>query len=224
VWARVHKIDRVRPQPGGRAIVLVEDERNVAAMTRVPGLSTVIAVARILNARRVLETKFGGKGEIRYAAGVTLPSFLSDAVTRAGASLADATGERVVLPASPASIAAGIDHAFAELAHHVRTNVAAPDMATALRTVEANRRKAALDREANPTAYWTAVFELMALAGELSRPRGGRWIETAELPVPFALRFTSGELARPAKLAQEIVEGRAADETLANGGGEIAPA
>ena len=223
MWARVHKIDRATPQAGGGAIVLVEDERNAAAMNRVPGLSTVVAVARVLNARRVLEAKFGGKGEIRYAAGVTLPSFLSDAITRAGASCADATGERIVLPASPASVAAVIDHAFAELAHGVRTNVGAADMAAALAKIEASRRKTALDREANPAAYWTAVFELMALAGELSRPRGGRWIETTELPVPFALRFTSGELARPAKLAIKIVEGGGADETLA-GGGEISPA
>ena len=55
VWARVHKIDRIRPQPGGGGIVLVEDERNVPAMARVPGLSTVNAVARVLNARRALE-------------------------------------------------------------------------------------------------------------------------------------------------------------------------
>ncbi|HWU91450.1 MAG TPA: hypothetical protein VN253_29485 [Kofleriaceae bacterium] len=205
----------MRPHPGGGAIVLVEDERNAAGMARVPGLSAVIAVARILNARRVLETRFGGKGEIRYAVGVTPPVFLSDAVTRAGASLCDAAGERVLLPGSPAAISAVIDPAFAELAHHVRTNVAAPDVAGALRKVEATRRKAVLDRDASPAAYWTAVFELMALAGELSRPRGGRWIETGELPVPFALRFASGELARPAKLAQQIVEGGGADESLA---------
>lgn len=223
MWARVHKIDRVRPQPGGGAIVLVEDERNVAAMIRVPGLSAVIAIARILNARRVLEARYGGKGEIRYAAGVTVPASLSDAISRAGASLCDATGERVLLPSSPASIAAVIDPAFAELAHAVRTNAAAPDMASALRIVEANRRKAALDRDASPALYWPAVFELMALAGELSRPRGGRWIETAEMPVPFALRFASGELARPAKLAQRIVEGGGADESLATGD-ELSPA
>ena len=53
MWARVHKIDRIRPQPGGGAIVLVEDERSAAAMARVPSLSVVIAVARVLNARRV---------------------------------------------------------------------------------------------------------------------------------------------------------------------------
>ena len=220
MWARVHKIDRVRPQPGGGAIILVEDERNAAGMARVPGLSTVVAVARILNARRVLEARYGGKGEIRYAVGVTVPAFLSEAISRAGASLCNATGERVILPGSPASIAAVVDPAFAELAHAVRTNVAVPDMAGALRSVEATRRKAVLDRDANPAAYWTAVFELMALAGELSRPRGGRWIETTEMPVPFALRFTSGELARPGKLAQRIVEG-GADESLAAGSEQI---
>ena len=46
-----------------------------------------------------------------------------------------------------------------------------------------------------------------ALAGELSRNKGGRWVETDETPVPFALKFPKGELAHPAKLAQKIVEG-----------------
>ena len=46
MWAKVHKIDRIRPQPGGGAIVLVEDERTVGQMSRVPSLSTIIAVAR----------------------------------------------------------------------------------------------------------------------------------------------------------------------------------
>src|SRR4051812_10779380 len=80
VWGRVHKIDRIRPQPDGSAIVLVEDERSGAAMSRVPSLSVIIAVARVLNARRVLETRYGGKGEVRYAANAALPSFLFDAV------------------------------------------------------------------------------------------------------------------------------------------------
>jgi len=222
VWARVHKIDRVRPGPGGGAIILVEDERNVAAMSRVPGLSIVVAVARVLNARRALEVRFGGKGEIRYAAGVTVPTFLADAISRAGASLCDATGERVLLPRATGSVEAVIDGAFADLAHGLRVNVGAPDLAAALRAVEANRRKAPLDRDARPAAYWTAVFELMALAGELARPRGGRWIELAELPVPFVLRFASGELARPGRLAQQVVEGGAgtAEGPEAGGGGD----
>ncbi len=211
MWARVHKIDRIRPQPDGSAIILIEDERNAAAMSRVSGLSTVVAIARVLNARRVIETKFNGKGEVRYATAATLPSFLLDAVVRAGAVVADSTGERVRVPASPASVSAVIDHAMAELAHYTRTNVNAPTIKAAIDIVEANRKKSRLDRDANPAVYWTAVFELAALAGELSRPRGGRWIETADMPVPFAIKLTSGELAMPSKLAQRIVEG---DEVL----------
>jgi hypothetical protein len=88
-------------------------------------------------------------------------------------------------------------------------------MATALRTVEANRRKAPLDRERNPAFYWPAVFELAALAGELSRSRGGRWIETQDMPVPFAIKLATGELANPTKLAQQVVNGETTDETLA---------
>ena len=215
MWARVHKIDRIRPQPDGRAIVLVEDERNAIAMGRVPGLSTVVAVARVLNAHRAIEAKFGGKGEVRYATAANPPPFLVDAIVRAGGAIADSTGDRVRVPASPAGLSSVIDTAMVELAHYVRTTVNAQTIKAALDTVEANRRKGPpLDKDTNPAAYWTAVFELTALAGELSRPAGGRWIDTKEMPVPFAIRVASGGVATPSKIAQRIVEG--ADESMAH--------
>ena len=215
VWARVHKIDRIRPQPKGGAIVLVEDERNAAAMSRNIGLSTVIAIARVINARRALEARFNGKGEIRYATGANPPPFLVDAVTRAGASITDARGERIIMPPRPAAVSSIVDHAMAELAHLTRTSHGMTDMAATLTKVETSRRKSPLDRDTNPAAYWGAVFEIAALAGELSRGRGGRWIEAAESPVPFALSFPGGEQAVPTKLAQQIVEGKSPEEILA---------
>jgi hypothetical protein len=213
VWARVDKIDRIRPQPGGGAIVLVEDERNVAGMSRSQGLSVTIAIARVLNARRVLDARYGGKGEVRYAATSMPPSFLTDAVSRAGASVTDRAGEQISIPASPASVSAVIDNAFAQLAHEVRTGMGVATLSAALQRMEAIRKKAPVDRASNPAGYWSAVFELCALAGELSRGRGGRWIETTEGPVPFAIKLATGELAFPAKQAQRIVEGKD-DDTL----------
>ena len=215
MWARLHKIDRIRPQPGGGAIVLVEDERSSAVMSRVPSVSTLIAVARVLNARRVLDARYGGKGEVRYAANASLPGFLFDAVVRAGAGTSDRTGDKLMFPAQPASVDAIIDVAFSELAHGTRGNVGVTDMVAALRAVEANRRKSPLDRERNPGLYWPAVFELASLAGELSRPRGGRWIETKDTPVPFAIRLATGDLTIPTKLAQRIIEGEPVEESLA---------
>ena len=184
-------------------------------MARVPGLSVVVAVARILNARRVLDARYGGKGEIRYATNATLPSFLFDAVLRAGAGVADRTGEQLLCPGSPGGVGAIVDGAFSELAHWTRGNVGTADVASALKKVEANRKKAPLDRDHE--LYWPAVFELASLAGELSRPRGGRWVETQDMPVPFAIKFTDvPELARPTSLAQRLVEGGSTDEeTLA---------
>jgi hypothetical protein len=133
VWARVHKIDRIRPQPDGSAHVLIEDERNAATMSRSPGLTTVIAVARVLNAKRVLDAKYNGKGEVRYACGPMPPQFLFDAIVRAGGVVTDASGENIVVPASPGAVAGIVDHAFAELAHGLRSTVGAQDMPTALK-------------------------------------------------------------------------------------------
>ena len=223
MWARVDKIDRIRPQPSGGAIVLVEDERSAAAMARIPSLSTLIAIARILDARRVLELRYRGNGEVRYAAASSPPMFLVDAITRAGAHVTDRTGDRVTVPPAPASVSSTIDLAFAELAHHVRTSIGtAVAMPAALRMTEERRRKAPIEVDAQPALYWTAVFELTALAGELSRSRGGRWIEVPEMPVPFAIRLASGELARPARLAQRLVAGQESVESLTSAAPERA--
>ena len=215
MWARIHKIDRIRPQPGGGAIILVEDERTAPQMSRVVQMTMLIAVARVLNARRVLEAKYNGKGEVRYACNASLPSFLFDAVRRAGAGVSDRAGEALIAPAEPASVEALIDVAFLELAHYTRGNIGVSDMSAALKAVEANRRKAPLDKDTQPLLYWPAVFELAAIAGELARPRGGRWIATKEMPVPFAIKLASNELAMPTKLAQRIVEGEQVEESLA---------
>lgn len=212
VWSRVHKVDRIRPQPNGGAIILIEDERGVAQMSRTPSLSTLIAVARVLDAKQVLEAKYAGKGEVRYAPAATPPGFLSDAIARAGGHIADRGGDKVVQPAQPASVAALVDVAFSELAHSLRGNVGVSDLATTLKMIEADRRKKQLDRDTDPS-YWPAVFELAALAGELARNRGGRWIEVTEMPVPFAMKFPeTGEIARPHQRAIQIVEGNDVEE------------
>src|SRR4051812_19963846 len=110
MWARVHKLDSVRMQ-AGVAIIVIEDGRSVAQMQRVPSLSTLIAIARVLAAKRALDAKFGGKGEVRYAA-TALPSFLSEAITRAGAAIAQRDGNVVTIPSQPASVAALVDIGF----------------------------------------------------------------------------------------------------------------
>lgn len=209
MWARVHKLDRVRAQPGGGAILVLEDGRSAAQIQRVPSLSLLVAVARILAARRALELKFEGKGEVRYAVGATLPAAVSEAIARAGGALADASGDRVLVPPQPAGVAALVDIAFSELAHQVRGNLGVPDLGAALAQTEARYRAAPLDRDKDTERYWPAVLELAALAGELSRPRGARWIETRDLPVPFAMKFPDGAISHPTVVAQAVVEGAA---------------
>ena len=215
MWARVHKIDRIRPLPEGGAIVLIEDERTRSQMERVPGLTTTIATARVIGARRLLAARYAGRGEVRYAATATLPSFMFDAVVRAGAAVADGKGEHVLCPAALASVSATIDAAFAELAHYTRGSVGAADMLTAIKRVVADRKKAPYERDKD-TRYWPAVFEVAALAGEQSRPRGGRWIDTQDTPVPFAIKLgDTTDMATPAKLAQRIIAGEDVEDSIA---------
>ncbi len=210
MWVRLHKLDRVKPLPTGGAIVVVEDDRSAQQMQRVPSLSTLVAIARVLSGRRALEAKYDGKGEVRYQVNAIVPAFLSEAIARAGAAVY--SGDRMISPAAPAGVAALIDVAFSELAHHARGTVGIVDMAAALAQIEKTRRAAPLDKEQQPERYWPAVLELAALAGELARKRGARWIETRDLPVPFALKLPDGKLAHPTQVAQKIVEG--ADDKL----------
>src|SRR5947207_1660706 len=82
--------------------------------------------------------------------------------------------------------------------------------------IEDERTAAAMSRvAANARGSWTSVSGLSARAGEVSRPRGGRWIAVPEMPVPFAIRLASGDLAKPARLAQRIVAGQEAEGSLA---------
>ena len=207
MWARLHKLDKVRPQPNGGAIVIIEDERTAGNMQRVPSLSTLVAIARVLSGFRVLDAKFGGKGEVRYATWANVPSSLSDAITRAGGSIATGDGATVRIPAQRASVEATIDVAFAELATHVRGVLGISELDKALERLEAQRRASPLDKDAQPEKYWTAVLELAALAGEQSRRKNGRWIDTKDMPLPFAIRYPEGALSRPTQVAEKIVSG-----------------
>lgn len=213
MWARIHKLDRVRALPTGGAIVVLEDERSTSQIQRIPSLSTLVAIARVLAARRALEVKFDGKGVVRYAVGAALPTAVSEAITSAGAAIADATGERVIVPAQPSGVGALIDIAFSELAHHVRGYLGVADLSAALKQTEDRRRASPLDRDKEPEKYWPAVLELASLAGELSRPRGGRWVDTRDLPVGFAMKFPDGAISHPTVVAQAIVEGGATTPT-----------
>jgi hypothetical protein len=213
MWARVHKVDRIRPQPGGGAIILIEDERSAPQMQRIPSLSLLIAVARVLDAKQVLDAKYGGKGEVRYATSASVPSPMSEAIARAGGAISTRDGEQVTVPAQPASVASLVDVAFSELAHYTRGNIGGSDMANTLRQLEQARKARPLDKDTDLATYWPAVFELAALASELARARGGRWIDVREMPVPFALRFPdSADLAHPTIAAQHIVEGKDAED------------
>jgi hypothetical protein len=213
VWARIHKLDKVRPLAAGGAIVLIEDERTANVMGRVPSLSTLVAIARVLAAQRALDAKFDGKGEVRYVSSAMMPHFLSEAITHAGAAIADRNGDHIVMPAQPSGIAALIDVAFAELAHHARGSIGVVELGAALEQTEQRRRTQPLDRDKDTEKYWPAVLELAALAGEQARKRGGRWIDTRTLPVGFGLKFPDGAIAHPTVVAQTIVEG--VDDTLA---------
>jgi hypothetical protein len=174
LWARVHKIDRIRPLATGGATVFIEDERTPSQIQRHAPLSIVIAVARVLDAKQVLGSKYAGVGEVRYLGTAGMPSFLMDAIARAGAHVVERERDRVAMAAQPAAVDALVDVAFSDLAHHAKAHHDTTDLASTLKTLEAARKAKPYERDANPAEYWPAVFTIAALANELSRPRRAR--------------------------------------------------
>jgi hypothetical protein len=95
----------------------------------------------------------------------------------------------------PASLDEIIQEAFSTLAHEVAAEHGVPLTFNGLQAVETALAEAPTDYEEDETAYWTAVFKLGALGGELIRAtNGGRWVQVDNGSLPFALstRFRGG--------------------------------
>jgi hypothetical protein len=209
-WADVDKLHVAKPRPDGGAMLVARDERPAADIERSRPLSTLIAICRVLRGRDAIGQKYGGRGVVVYLH-ASPPEFLVDAVTAAGGVVFDGATERTAR--APAMLSAQLDAACFDLATQVRRRLDARTFAVALAMREAELRARRVDR-ADAAAYWAAVLELAALAGELVREaRPGRWIGDDAAPLPLALDVGGGHRMYPWRLAQSIVEGSASSMT-----------
>lgn len=88
-----------------------------------------------------------------------------------------------------------IQDAFSSLAHEAAARHGVPLTFNGLQAVEAALAETSPNDGEDETAYWTAVFELGAMGGELIRAtNGGRWVQVDTGSLPFALstRFRGG--------------------------------
>src|SRR5690349_17354838 len=189
-----------RPRPDGRATVVVADDRSIDAIAETRHLSTVLAIARVARARRVIDDRHGGHGVVVYHCRATPPIFLLDAVTAAGGVVFDGTREHT--SPRPQSVTVQLDSAFCDLGTVVRRRLKAPDFGFALDLFEARVRRE------RPGLHWPTILELVALAGEVLREvRYARWVLAPEQRLPFALDQGVAGMLSPGPLAQAIADG-----------------
>lgn len=89
-----------------------------------------------------------------------------------------------------------IQDAFSSLAREVAAEHGVPMTLAGLQTVEDALAATAVSADEDEAAYWSAVFKLGGLAGELIRAsNGGRWVqvETGSLPFAVSTRYRGAE-------------------------------
>jgi hypothetical protein len=203
-WADLDTLAASKPKSDGSVTLVARDDRTADGIAENQHLSTLVAIARVVRGRFALAEKHGGKGRVVYLTRVTPPLFLVEAVSAAGGIVFDGTNE-LVTP-RPQSLTVQLDAAFCDLASHVRRRYKVGSITDALelREHELRRRPPA---KADITAWWTTMFELTALTGELLRAgKPGKWIDQPNERLPFALDLGKGNRAMPGKLAQTVLE------------------
>jgi hypothetical protein len=187
-------LDRVdlEARVGDSTIAVQTDHRDRAAIEAEPELSTLFAMARVLNARGRLADEGHDAADVRYVVTSDPPSLLRDALAAVGGTLErlDRGGAIESLgPASAVAVGELADRCFAALARRVGARVGSRDPAIALHVLEAETLASPPSRD-DAHLYWRRVLELAALAGELLRARfAGAWVQTDRALVPFGFEL-----------------------------------
>ncbi|HUQ05761.1 MAG TPA: hypothetical protein VM261_24830 [Kofleriaceae bacterium] len=208
MYSSIDRVDVMGESPEGTLLVQT-DHRSVSEIEKEPELSVLFALARVLNAQHIAKAKELKVAAIVYTPIMGAPQFLVDALGTVGAHLEDmATMQRTRLSSDrdPEELA---DHMFAALSAIVCERLDTEDPEEALATLEdehAGTFGAAPDED-NEIEYWTTVFELMAVTGEVIRARaGGSWVVTDHGSVPFAFKLRTGSMLLPGNRAQRSLE------------------
>jgi hypothetical protein len=197
VFSSLDRFDIVlKPGPDGRQQVLQTDDRTAAEVEREPELSTLFAVIRVLQAKR-MATRGSPEPVVFYVAQERPPAFLRRAIRAAGGLLA--FGDALQLEAIEGmsdTLDTVLEPAFADLARAVAAEHRVGLTADGLKVVENALAELSGDPEADEVAYWSAVVKLGSFGGEVIRAsNGGRWQTTNSVSLPLALstRFRGEE-------------------------------
>lgn len=198
------------------------DDRPMEVVTRDPALATLFVLTRLINPRR--DRAAPADAVVVYSARYEPPLFLRQAIHAAGARLtvgSDLMPREPFPPSEPASGGSWLDRARRLLGGGAEKTAGSPlddivqrafvDLARAtiaehgvqldeagLLAVEDALAARNPDRKRDEDEYWSAVFRLGSVAGEVIRGAfGGEWRVARESdvgPLPFALttRYREG--------------------------------
>jgi hypothetical protein len=208
MYSSLDRIDILAEGDSG-VLAVQTDHRPRAEIEDEPELSTLFALIRVLNARRILADQERTIEAVVYVALDDPPPFLLEALGSVEATI-ERTPARIREALQPGDQPAEeiADRAFAALAARVGRRVGLSDPAAALRALEAELCASPPDREEDETGYWRGVLELAALAVTVIRNQHpGRWtrVDQGEVPFGFALDGDSG-VVLPANRAQRLIE------------------
>lgn len=188
MYSSLDRIDIVLKAKEGRKEYVQTDHRTAEEIEEEPELSTLFALVRVLNPKRMRE-----EGELEpivtYATQHTPPDFLRRAVRAAGGRLAVGKEARPVEDGGEVPLVEEvIQSAFAGLAQRVAAEHGVALTVAGLETIEPVLAAQAGDPEDDEIAYWSAVMQLGSFAGEVMRAsNGGRWQVADGGTIPFAL-------------------------------------
>ncbi|MBA3453549.1 MAG: hypothetical protein H0T42_10690 [Deltaproteobacteria bacterium] len=204
-WADLDKVQVGKPRADGSGMVVIRDERTTSAILETRPLSTLIATSRVIRSRAAIARLHDGRGTIVYHCSEIPPSFLVDAVSAAGGVVFAAGREHVNRTALATTVQ--LDGAFVDLATSVRRRFKVSNAGDALDVLEHQLRRRPIGKD-DVVAWWTAMVELAALAGELVRAdRPARWIEAPDQRLPLGLDLGAAGTIVPGAMAQTLLEG-----------------
>jgi hypothetical protein len=207
VFSSLDRVDIVlEPEADGRQRFVQTDHRAAGEIEREPALSTLFALVRILNPKRMAE-EGSPEPAVLYIAQDRPPGFLGRAVRAAGGQLIiDAGPEPEPDEGETPPLDQVIESAFADLARAVAAEHGVEPTVDGLREVERALAEKAPDPDGDEIAYWSAVVKLGGFGGELIRAsNGGRWLVAESGTLPFALSTSfRGEQATVNPLGKAI--------------------
>ncbi|WP_437812860.1 hypothetical protein [Sorangium sp. So ce1078] len=200
MYISLDRIDVQLESKDGRERAIQTDRRSAAEMAARPAISTIIALIRCLNPRRVYRDL-----ELFYNCQCEPPAFLRDAVAACGARLWVGDAPAILDQSVPqvaiddSAVERLANGAMQELARELVAESVATEPLGALELLELKMTKSGFPEETDVAAFWTAILELGALAGAaIGASNRGAWFYdlAGQGTLPLKCRcFFRGEMA-----------------------------